>query len=159
VRTLLKLPLVAASLGIAVTELLAQPALATTRSPSGVVTGTRSGMKPLYTASVTATVRCGKFTGTIKHGGNGGVLDKAYLDIDGKVSSSCNSKTRLQAKYNVVVLGTYEPVIKTVGARQTATVSWSTSSAAGTYSEIGVRVCTTDGMKSGKWYCGAWKNV
>ncbi|MGD0377645.1 MAG: hypothetical protein ABSB01_24060 [Streptosporangiaceae bacterium] len=114
---------------------------------------------PNYTANVTLTVRCGKFVGKINHGGTGGILNRAYLQVEGKLSSSCNSTTYLQVRYDTGITTVPEQTIGHAGARHTVDVDWETHSIEGTYGHIGARVGTTDGMPKGKIHWGAWRDV
>jgi hypothetical protein len=114
---------------------------------------------PDYTANVTLKVRCGKFTGKINHGGLGGILDRAYLQVEGKLSSSCNSTTYLQVRYDTGITTVTGQTIGHVGARKTDDVDWETHSIEGTYGHIGARVGTTDGMPKGEIYWGPWVDV
>jgi hypothetical protein len=115
--------------------------------------------RPAYTAKVTVTVRCGKFAGEINHGGTGGILNRAYLQVEGKLSSSCNSTTYLQVRYDIGPETFPGTIIKTVGSRRTADVDWEIRSIAGTYGNIGIRVGTNDGMREGEILWGPWRDV
>src|ERR1039457_5442967 len=80
---------------MALAVLASSPAAqAATLSPAPSAS-TQASLRPMYTAHVTVTVRCRKFVGKINHGGTGGLLNRAYLQVEGKLSSSCNSRTEL----------------------------------------------------------------
>lgn len=113
---------------------------------------------PDYTAKVTLTVRCGKFVGQIDHGGIGGIIDPAYLAVKGKLTSSCNSTTYLEIKWNVGFTN-HSEIIAKVGAHKTIDVDWQILSRNGEFADIGGRVGTTDAMPKGKIHWGGWKDV
>jgi hypothetical protein len=117
-------------------------------------TPARPASFPNYSKKVNLKVRCGKFVGEVKWGGLGGLLNKAFIDITGTVSSSCNSRTYARVGYHNSFLGGYGPtVFGTANAHKTAKADFSTSSVDGTYSNIYVQACTTDGMPKGKLLC------
>jgi hypothetical protein len=131
----------------------------TAASATQASSGTARTDAPDYTAKVTLTVRCGKFVGKINHGGTGGILNRAYLQVEGKLSSSCNSTTYLQVRYDTGITTVPEQDIGHAGARRTVDIDWETHSIEGTYGHIGARVGTTDGMPKGKIRWGAWTDV
>jgi hypothetical protein len=133
-------------------------AQAATLSPAPS-TGAHASVRPAYTAKVTLKVRCGKFVGEILHGGNGGLIDPAYLAVKGELSSSCNSKTYLQIRYQQGFIDEGPTTLKTAGAGKEVKVDWQTKSVIGTYAHIAVRVGTTDGMPKGKIHWAAWKDL
>jgi hypothetical protein len=144
---------------IALTVAMSTPtAQAATLAPATTISA-HATIQPDYTAKVTATVRCGKFVGEILHGGNGGIIDPAYLEVHGKLSSSCNSTTYLEVRYETG-LRHYGPTeLKKIGARKSVEVDWQTKSVIGTYAHIGIRVGTTDGMPKDEIHWGGWVNV
>jgi hypothetical protein len=131
---------------------------AATSSPVAA-TSRSAPARPATVQSVTLKIRCGKFAGTIDHHGIGGILDPAYLIVKGKLSSSCNSTTFLEVKYQNGFKSYGPTQIGKAGARKTATINWDTTSRDGQYAHIAVRIGTTDGMPKGKIYWGPWKNV
>jgi hypothetical protein len=130
---------------------------AATLSPASSVSSVHAAHR--YTAHVTLRVRCGKFVGHVDHGGIGGILDPAYLAVHGKLSSSCNSTTYLQIKYNVGFTDHGPVTIRKAGPHKTVNVDWQIKSRNGEFADIAVRVGTTDGMPKGQIHWGAWKHV
>lgn len=114
---------------------------------------------PAYTANVTLTAGCGKFTGQIGHGGIGGELDPAYLVVKGRLSSSCNSATSLQMRWDVGSASIPGVIVARTGAHGTANVDWQVSSRSGEYAHIGGRVGITSEMPHGSTLWGGWKGV
>lgn len=133
-------------------------AQAATLSPASA-TSTHTFHKYAYTAKVTVTVRCGKFVGEINHGGTGGILNRAYLQVEGKLSSSCNSTTYLQIRYDSGPETFPGTIIKKVGPRRTADVDWEIHSIAGLYGNIAIRLGTSDGMPKGEVFWGPWRDI
>lgn len=114
---------------------------------------------PAYTANVTLTVRCGKFVGQIGHGGIGGQLDPAYLAVRGELSSSCNSTTSLQMRWDAGSREIPGTIIARAGARGTVNVAWQVASRSGEYAHIGGRAGSTIEKPPGSTLWGRWKHV
>jgi hypothetical protein len=148
----------AAAAAILLTGAASAPTAQALTLSSASSTSTHASLRPATTQKVTATVRCGKFVGTIIHTGSGGIFSRATLEVEGKVESSCNSTTYLQVRYDTDVETFPGTTIASVGSRRSKNVDWQTHSLE-PFGHIGVRVGTTDGMKDGKIYWGKWVNV
>jgi hypothetical protein len=158
--------LVAAIAAIFIIAAVSAPAQALTLSSASSTSthvslrpaATQVSLRPATTQKVTATVRCGKFVGTIIHVGSGGIFSRATLEVKGDLTSSCNSKTYLEVRYDTDVESFPGTIIASVGARGKKDVDWQTHSLE-PFGHIGIRVGTTDGMKDGKILWGKWVNV
>src|SRR6185437_8138013 len=138
---------------IMLTAAVSTPAALAATSSHAAIMSVQTPNRPAYTAKVTLTVRCGKFVGEIDHGGIGGILDPAYLAVKGKLTSSCNSTTELEIKWNVGFTN-HSKIIAHVGPRKSIEVDWEIKSRNGQYADIGGRVGTTDGQPKGKIHWG-----
>jgi hypothetical protein len=144
----------AIAIAVPVTSLSAQASTLTPASSTISLTAVR----PLTTAGISIKVRCGKFVGKINHGGTGGILNRAYLQVEGTLTSSCNSTTFLQIRYDTG-LETFPGTTIAKTGRGNKEIDWEVHSIEGTYGHIGIRVGTNDGQKDGKILWSAWKNV
>jgi hypothetical protein len=146
----------AAAIAIAV-PVATLPAQASTLTPAAAAIS-HTPDRPLYTADINIKVRCGKFVGKINHGGNGGILDRAYLQVEGTLTSSCNSTTFLEIRYDSGFQSFPGTIIAKTG-RGNKKVDWETHSIEGPYGHIGIRVGTNDGQKKGHILWSPWKDV
>ena len=146
----------AAAIAIAVPA-TSLPAQASTLTPASS-TVSHTAERPLYTADINIKVRCGKFVGKINHGGTGGILNRAYLQVEGTLTSSCNSTTFLELRYDTGLESFPGTIIAKTG-RGNKSVDWEVHSIEGTYGHIGIRVGTNDGQKGGKILWSAWRDV
>jgi hypothetical protein len=113
-------------------------------------TPTKGRIGPLTERSVSPRVTCGGFNGNVEWGGNGSVLDEAYLDVWGTLWSTCKTTTYLYISYQLLQ-NSYNKTIKSAGANSSVGVNWSTSSDWATFGYIVVDTCST--YKG--WTCGA----
>jgi hypothetical protein len=99
---------------------------------------------PGFSARVMARVRCGAFTGTVQHGGDGSVLYPAFITVTGRVSSSCGAAVTARIGYELDFVHQGPFILGKAGPRQTATVRrlHRQTRLATSYQNIFVQVCT-----------------
>jgi hypothetical protein len=112
---------------------------------------------PRYRATVHPRVSCadgsgrtGGFDGELGWGGNGSEAFPAYIDVDGRLWSSCNGTVYLYLSYTNFG-SSHNPLIGTAGAGKNVGVHWSTESHWAPYGNIALDVCA----RSNGWRCGA----
>jgi len=112
---------------------------------------------PRHTATVHPRVSCGDgsgrtagFDGQIGWGGVGSEVMPAYIDVDGRLWSSCNGTAYLYVSYTNFG-SSHNPQIGSAGAGKNVGVNWSTESHFAPYGNIALDVCT----RSNGWRCGA----
>ena len=126
---------------------------ATTGAPS--VAAAEIG--PHHKATVHPRVSCGDssgrtagFDGEIGWGGVGSEVMPGYIDVDGRLWSSCSGSAYLYVSYTNFG-SSHNPQIGSVGAGKNVGVNWSTESHFASYGNIAIDVCT----RSHGWRCGA----
>jgi hypothetical protein len=98
--------------------------------------------------------RTAGFDGQIGWGGVGSEVMPAYIDVDGRIWSSCNGTAYLYVSYTNFG-SSHNPQIGTAGAGKNVGVHWSTESHFAPYGNIALDVCT----RSNGWRCGAPAHV
>ena len=112
---------------------------------------------PHHKATVHPRVSCGDksgrtagFDGEVGWGGVGNEVSPAYIDVDGRLWSSCNGTAYVYVSYTNFG-SSHNPLIGTAGAGKNVGVHWSTESHWAPYGNIALDVCT----RSNGWRCGA----
>src|SRR5205807_6157261 len=108
----------------------------------------RPRIGPRHQATVHPRVSCGDsrgrtagFDGQIGWGGVGSEVMPAYIDVDGRLWSSCNGTAYLSVSYTNFG-SSHNPQIGSAGAGKNVGVNWSTESHFAPYGNIALDVCT-----------------
>ncbi|MQY03436.1 hypothetical protein [Actinomadura macrotermitis] len=104
--------------------------------------------------SVKPRVNCGGFNGWIEWGGWGSIAIPAYIDVWGKVWSTCNSTTYLYLDYSHFT-SPHHKKISQAGPHSTHGVNWDTDSHSATFGQIKITTCST----YRGWSCGKPEKV
>jgi hypothetical protein len=110
----------------------------------------RTADRPLYETQLHPRVQCGGGDGTLQWGGNGGLLDPAYLSYDGNVYNYCTSGRVYMYISYTVGFSPHNDNIGSAGPGQNLKVHYSRESENGTYAHIRVDACTS----YNGWRCG-----
>jgi hypothetical protein len=111
---------------------------------------TRPAVRPDYEMQLHPRVECGGGDGTLQWGGNGGLLDPAYLSYDGNVYNYCTSGTVYMYISYTVGGSPHNFPIGHAGPGQNLKVHYAVDSENGTYADIRVTAC----VQYNGWRCG-----
>jgi hypothetical protein len=100
--------------------------------------------RPDFAARVTARVRCGVFTGTVQHGGDGSVLFPAFITVTGRVSSTCTATITARVGYELDFVHQGPLTLGKAGPRKTVTIGrlHRQTRLATSYQDIFVQACS-----------------
>lgn len=99
--------------------------------------------RPDFAARVAARVRCGAFTGTVQHGGDGSVLFPAFITVTGRVSSTCAATITARVGYELDFVHQGPFTLGSAGPHRTVTIRrlHRQTRVATSYQDIFVQVC------------------
>lgn len=157
-RILLLVSALVMGAGLIALPATAANASARTHAPAATASHRKSAQTSqpirLYSQDITLSVQCASWSGEIAWGGNGSILDPAYIDVSGTLKDTCSSGYAQLFLHWDTIDNPKNPLVKKVGPNSSAKTPYSTSDDLNTYKDIYVYICSED---SSGYRCSAHK--
>lgn len=126
------------------------------RGTVGTSSAHSSSASPDYEQSLSSSITCASWKGDLSWGGNGSILDPAYIDLTSSVlKDTCSSGyAQLFIHWDTIDNPKTEQVGKNVGPNSSGNRPFSTSDEFNTYKDIYVYICSEG---AGGYRCGNHK--
>jgi len=110
-----------------------------------------SRITPDYEQSLSSSITCASWSGDLSWGGNGSILDPAFIDISGKLKDTCNNGYAQLFLHYDTIDNPKNPKVKQIGPNTSANTPFSTEDNLNTYKDIYVYICSknTAGYRCG----------
>ena len=111
-----------------------------------------SGASPDYEQSLSSSIKCASWKGDLSWGGNGSILDPAYIDLSSSVlKDNCSSGYAQLFIHWDTIDNPKNELVKKIGPNTSANAPFSTDDHFNTYKDIYVYICSEGG---GGYRCG-----
>lgn len=137
----MKRMLVAAAVLASGLALAAAPPLSANAATASRVTSATTA-KPLYSQDISLSIKCATWKGEIAWGGNGSILDPAYIDVSGELKDTCRSGYAQLFLHWDTIDNPKNELVKKVEEDSSARTPYSTNDRFNTYKDIYVYICS-----------------